>query len=55
LRHDVKLVIGTTGFTDEQKATLHAAAAKIGIVFSANMSVGVNSRIAMPTPITTAG
>ncbi|KAB0631898.1 4-hydroxy-tetrahydrodipicolinate reductase [Burkholderia stagnalis] len=42
LRHDVKLVIGTTGFTDEQKATLHAAAAKIGIVFSANMSVGVN-------------
>lgn len=42
LRHDVKLVIGTTGFTDEQKATLHAAAGKIGIVFSANMSVGVN-------------
>ncbi|RQR67182.1 4-hydroxy-tetrahydrodipicolinate reductase [Burkholderia sp. Bp9126] len=42
LRHDVKLVIGTTGFTDEQKVTLHAAAAKIGIVFSANMSVGVN-------------
>jgi len=42
LRHDVKLVIGTTGFTDEQKATLHAAADKLGIVFSANMSVGVN-------------
>ncbi|RQS70840.1 4-hydroxy-tetrahydrodipicolinate reductase [Burkholderia sp. Bp8963] len=42
LRHDVKLVIGTTGFTEEQKATLRAAAEKIGIVFSANMSVGVN-------------
>ncbi|MBN3793279.1 4-hydroxy-tetrahydrodipicolinate reductase [Burkholderia sp. Ac-20353] len=42
LRHDVKLVIGTTGFTEEQKAMLRAAAEKIGIVFSANMSVGVN-------------
>ncbi|KDB10388.1 Dihydrodipicolinate reductase [Burkholderia sp. lig30] len=42
LRHDVKLVIGTTGFTDAQKATLNAAAGKLGIVFSANMSVGVN-------------
>ncbi|EML1599456.1 MULTISPECIES: 4-hydroxy-tetrahydrodipicolinate reductase [Burkholderia] len=42
LRHDVKLVIGTTGFTAEQKAELQGAAAKIGIVFAANMSVGVN-------------
>lgn len=42
LRHDVKLVIGTTGFTDEQKATLRAASEKVGIVFAANMSVGVN-------------
>ncbi|WP_063548061.1 4-hydroxy-tetrahydrodipicolinate reductase [Burkholderia territorii] len=42
LRHDVKLVIGTTGFTAEQKAELQAAAARIGIVFAANMSVGVN-------------
>ncbi|MBN3785220.1 4-hydroxy-tetrahydrodipicolinate reductase [Burkholderia sp. Ac-20345] len=42
LRHDVKLVIGTTGFTTEQKAELQAAAGKIGIVFAANMSVGVN-------------
>jgi 4-hydroxy-tetrahydrodipicolinate reductase len=41
-RHGVKLVIGTTGFSDEQKATLRAAADRIGIVFSANMSVGVN-------------
>ncbi|WP_179404824.1 4-hydroxy-tetrahydrodipicolinate reductase [Burkholderia guangdongensis] len=42
LRHGVKLVIGTTGFTDEQKATLRAAADQIGIMLSANMSVGVN-------------
>ncbi|MCX4160429.1 MULTISPECIES: 4-hydroxy-tetrahydrodipicolinate reductase [Paraburkholderia] len=42
LRHNVKLVIGTTGFDNAQKAQLHAAADKIGIVFAANMSVGVN-------------
>jgi 4-hydroxy-tetrahydrodipicolinate reductase len=42
LRHDVKLVIGTTGFDDAQKAQLRAAAGKIGIVFAPNMSVGVN-------------
>lgn len=38
----VKLVIGTTGFTDEQKAEIRAAAADIGIVMAPNMSVGVN-------------
>ncbi|HTH59444.1 MAG TPA: 4-hydroxy-tetrahydrodipicolinate reductase [Paraburkholderia sp.] len=42
LRHGTKLVIGTTGFEAAQKETLKAAAAKIGIVFAANMSVGVN-------------
>jgi 4-hydroxy-tetrahydrodipicolinate reductase len=42
LRHGVKLVVGTTGFDDAQKARMRAAAEKIGIVFSANMSVGVN-------------
>lgn len=42
LRHDVKLVIGTTGFDDGQKAALRAASAKIGIMCAANMSVGVN-------------
>jgi 4-hydroxy-tetrahydrodipicolinate reductase len=35
-------VIGTTGFDAQQKATLAAAAEKVGIVFAANMSVGVN-------------
>jgi 4-hydroxy-tetrahydrodipicolinate reductase len=41
-RHNVKVVIGTTGFDDAQKAHLRAAAEKTGIVFSSNMSVGVN-------------
>ena len=42
LRHNVKLVIGTTGFDNAQKAQLRAAGEKTGVVFAANMSVGVN-------------
>ncbi len=38
----VNMVIGTTGFTPQQKAQLGAAARDIGIVFAPNMSVGVN-------------
>ena len=37
----VKHVIGTTGFTVEQKPTIESAAKKIAIVFAPNMSVGV--------------
>ena len=37
-----KMVIGTTGLTDEQKAELQAASDKIAIMFASNMSVGVN-------------
>jgi 4-hydroxy-tetrahydrodipicolinate reductase len=37
----VKHVIGTTGFTVEQKAKIEAAAKEIAIVFAPNMSVGV--------------
>ena len=37
-----RMVIGTTGLTDEQKAALQAAAGDIAIVFAPNMSVGVN-------------
>ena len=37
----VKHVIGTTGFTVEQKAKIAAAAKEIAIVFAPNMSVGV--------------
>jgi len=35
-------VICTTGFSDAQKAEIAAAAKKIPVVFSSNMSVGVN-------------
>ena len=41
----VKHVIGTTGFTVEQKAKIEAASSHIGIVFAPNMSVGVTMLI----------
>jgi 4-hydroxy-tetrahydrodipicolinate reductase len=37
-----RLVIGTTGFSDEEKARIKAASQDIGVVFAPNMSVGVN-------------
>lgn len=40
-RHQVKHVIGTTGFTVEQKAKIQAASKKLAVVFAPNMSVGV--------------
>lgn len=41
-RLGVNLVIGTTGFTEAQKAEIAAAAQDIAIVMAPNMSVGVN-------------
>jgi 4-hydroxy-tetrahydrodipicolinate reductase len=41
-RHNVKMVIGTTGFDNAQKAQLRAAADNVAIMFASNMSVGVN-------------
>ena len=41
-RHKVAIVIGTTGFDDAGKAAIVAAAREIPVVFSPNMSVGVN-------------
>ena len=38
----VQMVIGTTGFSDAQKAEIKAASRDIGIVMAPNMSVGVN-------------
>jgi len=38
----VNVVIGTTGFTDEQKAEIADSAKDIAIVMAPNMSVGVN-------------
>lgn len=36
------IIIGTTGFTDEQKQQIAEAAKQIPIVFSANYSIGIN-------------
>jgi 4-hydroxy-tetrahydrodipicolinate reductase len=41
-RLGVKAVIGTTGFSDEQKAEIAAHAERTAIVMAPNMSVGVN-------------
>ena len=37
-----KIVIGTTGYSDEQKITIKQAANDVAIVLAPNMSVGVN-------------
>ena len=41
-KHQVNVVIGTTGFSVEQKQAISDAAKDIAIVFAPNMSVGVN-------------
>lgn len=38
-----RMVIGTTGFSAEQKQRISQAAERIGIVFAPNMAVGVNA------------
>ena len=42
VKHGVKLIIGTTGFSEEQKAEIAEAAKSISIMMAPNMSVGVN-------------
>lgn len=42
VKNKVKMVIGTTGLTPEHIKKIKAASKKIAIVFSSNMSVGVN-------------
>ncbi len=37
-----QIIIGTTGFSDEQKQIIKDAAQQIAVVFAPNMSVGVN-------------
>lgn len=41
-QHKTNIIIGTTGFTLEQKQQIQDASRDIGIVFAPNMSVGVN-------------
>lgn len=40
-KHHVKMIIGTTGFSVEQKLAIEVASKNIAIVFAPNMSVGV--------------
>ncbi len=42
IKNNVKMVIGTTGFSDEQIQSIAKASEKIPIVFASNMSIGVN-------------
>ena len=46
-RHGTAAVVGTTGLTDLQKATLAEHARSVPIVFAPNMSVGVNVLLAL--------
>lgn len=41
-KHHKKMVIGTTGFNDEQKKRIQEASGQIAIMFAPNTSVGVN-------------
>jgi 4-hydroxy-tetrahydrodipicolinate reductase len=43
LRHARAMVIGTTGFTEEDKGSIAEAAKRIPIVMAANFAVGVNA------------
>ena len=40
--HNKKMIIGTTGFDDDGKATIKSASEKIAVVYASNYSVGVN-------------
>jgi hypothetical protein len=42
LKHGTRLVIGTTGHSDEEREMIRKAAEKLPIVFASNYSVGVN-------------
>ena len=42
VKHKVKMIIGTTGLNPDQVKRIKSASKKIPIVFSSNMSVGVN-------------
>lgn len=45
VKHKTKCVIGTTGFSTEEKQAIHTAGQKIALVFAPNMSVGVNAAL----------
>lgn len=41
-RNNRRIVIGTTGFSDQQKKLISSAAENLPVVFAPNMSIGVN-------------
>jgi 4-hydroxy-tetrahydrodipicolinate reductase len=41
VKNDKSIIIGTTGFSEDEKAQIEAAGKQISIVFAANFSVGV--------------
>ncbi|QJR79724.1 4-hydroxy-tetrahydrodipicolinate reductase [Alteromonas pelagimontana] len=45
--HNIPVVIGTTGLSDEQLSSLKNAATQIPVVFAANYSVGVNVMLSL--------
>ncbi|MBQ9682232.1 MAG: 4-hydroxy-tetrahydrodipicolinate reductase [Neisseriaceae bacterium] len=47
VKRNIQMVIGTTGFDEDGKAKIRAAAEKIAIVFAPNFSVGVNLLFAL--------
>ena len=40
--HNKSMVLGTTGFTDDEKSSIRSSAQHVPLVYAANMSVGVN-------------
>ena len=42
-KHGVKMIIGTTGFSEADKARLAAGAERVAVGFAPNMSAGVNA------------
>ena len=42
IRRQIPAVVCTTGLSEEQKSHIYAAAEQVGIVYSANMSLGIN-------------
>ncbi len=47
IKNNVKYIIGTTGFSDDEKEKISQAAKDISICFAPNMSVGVNLLVSL--------
>ena len=47
VENNIKYVLGTTGFSDEEKEKISLASKKIPICFAPNMSVGVNVLVSL--------